>query len=168
MTLQDFFDACSVHPEIIGFYFVALPLTAFLASVFGKGEGHLSPWKYLYTTLVYLAMIPGIFAILLNVYLFLFERQPVMETNIYTQLLPILVMFLTLWLIKRNVPFEYIPGFDKLSGLVFIIFAILAVMWLLDRMHIIAFTYLPFQYIIILLIGLFILARIGLKRIMAD
>jgi len=74
MTLQEFFDACTNNPEIIGFYFVALPLTAFLASVFGKGEGHLSPWKYLYTVLVYAATVPGIFAIVLNVYLFLFER----------------------------------------------------------------------------------------------
>ena len=166
MTLQEFFDSCSHNPEIIGFYFVALPLTAFLASVFGKGEGHLSPWKYLYTALVYMATIPGIFAVLLNIYLFMFERQPIMETNIYTQIVPILVMFFTLWLIKRNVPFEFIPGFDKLSGLVLITFTILAVMWLLDRMHIIAFTYLPFQYILILLIGLFVLARYGLKQMM--
>ena len=94
MTLQEFFDACTSNPEIIGFYFVALPLTAFLASVFGKGEGHLSPWKYLYTILVYGATIPGIFAIVLNVYLFLFERQPIMQSNLYTQVVPVMVMVL--------------------------------------------------------------------------
>lgn len=164
MTLQDFFDTCSQHPEIIGFYFVALPLTAFLASIFGKGEGHLSPWKYLYTVIVYLAMIPGIFAVMLNIYLFLFEQQPIMQSNIYTQILPIIIMVLTLWLVKRNVPFEYVPGFDKISGLVMITSAILAVMWLLDRMHIFAITFLPFHYVIILLIVLFVLARIGMKR----
>ncbi len=164
MTLQEFFDVCSQNPEIIGFFFVALPLTAFLASIFGKGEGHLSPWKYLYTVLVYLATIPGIFAVILNVYLFLFEKQPIMQSNIFTQILPIFIMILTLWLIKRNVPFEYIPGFDKISGLVMITFAILAVMWLLDRMHIFAITFLPFHYVIILLIVLFVLARIGMKR----
>lgn len=167
MTLQDFFDQCSTHPEIVGFYFVALPLTAFLASVLGKGEGHLSPWKYLYSFLVYMATIPGIFAVLLNVYLFLFERQPVMQTNIYTQILPIGVMILTLWLVRRNVPYEYIPGFDKISGLVMITFGILGVMWLLDRLHIFAITFLPFHYVLILLAVLFVLARIGIKRIMA-
>ena len=166
MTLQEFFDICSAHPEIVGFYFVALPLTAFLASVFGKGEGHLTPWKYLYTFIIYLAMIPGIFAIILNVYLFLFERQPIMQTNIYTQILPIFIMIFTLWLVRRNVPFEYIPGFDKISGLAFMTFAILGVMWLLDRMHIFAITFMPFHYVIILLIALFVFARIGLKRMM--
>ena len=52
MTLQEFFDICSDHPEIVGFYFVALPLTAFLVIIFGKGEGHLTPWKYLYTFII--------------------------------------------------------------------------------------------------------------------
>ena len=142
MTLQEFFDACTNNPEIIGFYFVALPLTAFLASVFGKGEGHLSPWKYLYTVLVYAATIPGIFAIVLNVYLFLFERQPIMQSNLFTQVLPVMVMVLTLWLIKRNVPFEYIPGFNKISGLIMVMMAIIAVMWLLDRTRTVSYTHL--------------------------
>ena len=73
MTLQELFDVLGANPEIILFFFAALPLTAFLASVFGRGEGHLSPWKYLYCILTYLSAIPGIFAILLNIYLFLFE-----------------------------------------------------------------------------------------------
>jgi len=166
MTLQEFFDACTNNPEIIGFYFVALPLTAFLASVFGKGEGHLSPWKYLYTVLVYAATVPGIFAIVLNVYLFLFERQPIMQSNLFTQVLPVMVMVLTLWLIKRNVPFEYIPGFNKISGLIMVMMAIIAVMWLLDRTRIFAVTFLPFQYVILMLVGLLVVARLGLKKLM--
>ena len=61
MTLGQFFEAVSLEPSIVLFYFFALPFTAFLASIFGKGEGHLSPWKYLYTVLVYLACVPGVF-----------------------------------------------------------------------------------------------------------
>ena len=166
MTLQEFFDVCSNHPEFIGFFFIALPLTAFLAGIFGKGEGHLSPWKYLYSFLVYCATIPGIFAIIFNIYLFLFERQSIMQSNIYTQILPILIMIFTLWLIKRNVPFEYVPGFNKLSGLIMVVFTILTFMWLLDRTHILAVTFLPFHYVILLLIFLFIVARLGLKKLM--
>ena len=164
MTLQEFFDTLSAHPEILGFYYLAVPLTAFLASIFGKGEGHLTPWKEMYCVLVYLACIPGIFAITLNIYLFLFERQPIMETNLYTQVLPLLVMILTLWLIKRNVPFELIPGFDRIGGLLLIVFAVLAVMWLLDRLHIIAITFMPFHYVVLLLVGAFIAVRYGVKR----
>ena len=167
MTLQEFFDLLSANPSLILFYFLALPLTAFLASVFGKGEGHLTPWKQLYCFLVFAAAIPGIFAIILNVYQFLFERQPIMQTNIYTQILPILVMFLTFWLIRRNVPFELIAGFDRLTGLLSVVIAVLGAMWLLDRLHIIAFTYMPFHYVIILLALIFVGIRYGAKKVLA-
>ena len=167
MTLQDFFELCSRRPEYVGFYVVSILLTAFLAGVLGKGEGHLSPWKYLYSFLIYFATIPGIFAIILNIYLFLFERQSIFQMNLYTQLLPILVMILTLWIIRKNVPFDLVPGFDKISGLVSITFGILGVMWLLDRMHIVAISFLPFHFVILLVILLFVLVRIGLKRIMS-
>ena len=120
MTLGQFFDAVSQQPYIVLFYFFALPFTAFLAIVFGSGEGHVSPWKYLYTVLVYFACIPGIFALTLNAYMFLFERQPVLETNLYTQILPILCMLVTLWLIKKNVSLNDVPGFDKIGSLFFI------------------------------------------------
>lgn len=164
MTLQEFFNLLSGHPEILGFYFIAVPLTAFLAGVFGKGEGHLTPWKELYCTLVYLATIPGIFAITLNIYFFLFERRPILNSNIYTEVIPIIMMVLTLWLIRRNVPFELIPGFDRLGGLIMIIFAVLTVMWFLDRLHIIAITFMPFYYVVVLLVAAFIGIRWGLKR----
>ena len=167
MTLQQFFDILSHNPAIILFYFIALPLTAFLCGVFGKGEGHLSPWKYVYCTLLYMAAVPGIFAIILNVYLFLFERQSVLQMNIFTQLLPIISMFVTFLIIRRNVDFVQIPGFDKLTGLLLIVTGLLASMWILDRTHIIAITFLPFQYVILIIIVLLILIRFGWSRIMA-
>ncbi len=165
MTLQDFFDLLSANPAFILFYFIALPLTAFLASVFGKGEGHLTPWKQLYCVLSFAAAIPGIFAIMLNVYLFLFEKQPIMESNIYTQILPIFIMVLTFWLINRNVPFELIPGFNKISGLLMIVISVLALMWFLDRLRIIAFTYMPFHYVLIFLVAAFVAIRFGIKKV---
>lgn len=157
----------SQNPAIILFYFGAIPLTAFLAGVFGKGEGHLTPWKQLYCFLSYAIAIPAIFAITLNVYLFLFEKQPIMQTNIYTQILPIIIFIVTMLLIRRNVPIELIPGYDKLSGLMMIIFPILAVMWFLDRLRIIAFTYMPFHYVIIGLVVAFILVRFGAKKMLS-
>ena len=156
MTLQDFFDACANNPSIILFYFIAVPLTALLAGIFGKGEGHTSPWKYLYSTLVYLASVPGIFGITLSVYLFLFERQSIMDTNLYTQIIPVLSMIITLFIIKNNVDLEKIPGFGKLSALLVIIAIVLSLMWILDKTHIFAITVIPFMYVVIMLVLLFV------------
>ena len=164
MTLGDFFTALSDNPSIVCFLFISVPLTAFLASIFGKNEGAVRPWKELYTILVYLTCIPGIFAITLNVYLFLFERQSIMDTNLYTQILPIISMMLTLWLIRKNVKFEEIPGFDKLGGLIMILAALIIFMWILEKTHIFAITIIPFSYFILLFVVLLVGIRFGWKR----
>ena len=161
MTLQAFFDLLANNPVLILGYFLLLPFTAMLAGFMGKGEGHLSPWKYLYATLIYLVAIPGIFAITLNVYFFLFERRSILSTDIYTQILPILSMVLTFWLIGRNVELKQVPGFGKLSGLLFIIAAALMLMWVFDRLRILVFTMMPFYYVLILFAGLLLLLWYG-------
>jgi hypothetical protein len=150
MTVGELFELLSQNPSIVLFYFIAVPLTAFLALIFGKDEGTDSPWKYLYSTLVYLICIPGIFAVTLNIYLFLFERISLFEANIYTQVLPIFSMILTLWLIRKNVCFEDIPGFGKLHGLILVLASILSLMWVVDRTHIIAITFMPFYWVFII------------------
>jgi hypothetical protein len=113
MTLGEFLNVCDSSSSLILFFLIALPLTALLAKVFGSGQGHISPWKYLYTILMYLACIPGIFAVTLNLYLFIFEQSSILDANLYTQILPVFSMFLTLWLIRWNVSFDEIPGFYK-------------------------------------------------------
>jgi hypothetical protein len=148
MTLQELINRIGQNPDAILFFFIAVPLVAFLVGWLAPNEGHLPPWKYIYSTLVYLACVPGVFAIALNAYLFLFERRSIFAFDVYTQILPIFAMLLTLWLIRRAVLLEYIPGFQKLSGLVIMIFASLAIMWIVDRTRIMVFSYLPFQYVL--------------------
>jgi len=164
MTLQQLIDRLGHNPQLILIYFLALPLVAFLAGIMGRNEGHLTPWKYLYAILIYLACIPGIFAVALNVYLFLFERQSIFQFDVYTQILPFFVMILTLWLIRRNVSFDYVPGFDKISGLVLMIFATISVMWIVDRTRIMVFSYVRFEYVLVLFLGLLGLMMLGWRR----
>ena len=167
MTLGEFFEMIGRNPNLVLFYFIALPLTAFLAGVLGKEEGHLSPWKYLYSTIIFLVCVPGIFAITLNIYMFLFERRSIMDANLYTQVLPVFLMLFTLWIISRNVKFEEIPGFNKISGLVMIIAAVLLVMWIMEKTHIIAITFMPFYYVFIIFGVLFLAIRFGMKKMWA-
>lgn len=167
MTLGDFFDILSQNPAIVYFYFMALPLTALLAGIFGKGEGEITPWKYLYSILVFLAAIPGIFAITLNVYLFMFERQSIMDTQMATQIVPVLSMMLTFYLIRRNVCLDDIPGFDKISGLVMILTALISLMWIAEKTHIIAITFLPFTWVLGIFAILLFLIRFGWKKFLS-
>jgi hypothetical protein len=165
MTLGEFFNECSAHPSNLLLFFALLPIAALLALVFGKNEGHLSPWKELYSVLVYLACIPGIFAVTLSIYMFFFERGSIMNANLFTQILPILTMMVTLWLIRRNVDFDQVPGFDKIGSLIFFLTILIILLWVLEKTNIYVFTYMPFYQFGLLFAGLVILLRFGVKRI---
>lgn len=165
MTLGEFFKYCSAHPSNLIVFFTALPVLALLSLIFGKNEGHLSPWKYLYSGLVYLSSLPGIFAITLSIYMFFFERGSIMNANMYTQILPILSMILTLWLIGRNVDFDSVPGFDKIGSLIFFMTILILIMWILEKTNILVITFMPFGQFLIFLIGILIVLRFGLKKV---
>ena len=168
MTLKEFFNLLADQPLLLLAYFGMIPLTALIAGFMGKNEGHLSPWKYLYSALVYLIAVPGIFSITLNVYLFLFEKQSVFNADIYTQILPILSMFVTLLLIKNNVALDRVPGFNKLSGLCIAIFATLIFMWIIDRTRIFVFSVIPFHYVGLMFIALLLAFRFGIGRMFSE
>ncbi len=165
MTLGEFFKHCSENPTNLKLFFGMLPLTAAMAMVFGKNEGHLSPWKYLYSFLVYAACIPGIFSITLSFYFFFFERGSVLNANMYTQILPILVMMITLWLIRKNVSFDSIPGFDKIGSLVFVLTLIIIFLWIMEKTNIYVISYMPFWQFVIFFLLMILLIRFGVKRV---
>ncbi len=166
MTLRDFFHLLATHPGYIIAFFLMIPLTALLSNFMGKGEGHMSPWKFLYSTLIYLVAVPGIFAITLSIYLFLFERISIFDTDIYTQILPIISMIATFLIIRKNVDLDNVPGFGKLSGLIMMISVIMIMMWLMEKTRIFVISIVPFQNVIFLFIGMLIVFRYGWSKMM--
>ncbi len=165
MTLKEFFDLLAQNPALIIAYFTFVPLIAVLTAVWSGDKGHLAPSNIIYATLIYLVTVPGIFAITLSIYFFLFERRSILDTDVYTQILPVLSMVLTIFIIKRSVSLDKIPGFERLSGLIILITAMLSIMWFMDRLRLIAFTYVPFQYIIIGFFVVLLAIRIGWRRL---
>ncbi|MEM9836570.1 MAG: hypothetical protein AAF828_08715, partial [Bacteroidota bacterium] len=152
MTLQEAFDYAGDNPNYIVFYFCLVPFAALLAGWMEREEGHLPPWNYLYSALVYMVAIPGILAIGLGVYKWLFERQSIMQSSVILQVLPIVSMLVTFFIVKSNVKIDALPGFQRLGGLVMMISAAMAIMWFVDRVRIIVFSYMPIQYLLIFLL----------------
>ncbi|MCO6459924.1 MAG: hypothetical protein J5I59_00855 [Saprospiraceae bacterium] len=159
MTLGEFITWIGSEPQYIVGYFILIPVLAALMWFIAKDQGHLSPWKYVYSVLVYAVCIPGVTAIAFNLYLFAFQRQDIFATEIFTQLLSILSMVITLLLIRKNVDFELIPGFSKISNLITIIASVLLILWLGDKVRIFSFTYVPLWMFIVMFVGLIILIR---------
>ncbi|MPR37059.1 hypothetical protein [Salmonirosea aquatica] len=165
MTLNDVFNSLERNPLPILMYFVALPLLAWIMGAAVQDRQDISTWKYLYAVLVYAVCIPGIFAMTLNVYLFLFERQSIWQADLLLQFLPILSMVLTLILIKSKISFDFIPGFGKIAGFLTLITALIGIMWFFDRLHLIAFTYVPFSALLIGFVLVLLLIRFAWSKL---
>ena len=119
MTLRELFatvDAARV-PLLIGLGAVVV-LTGLLGLLHGRGNGGRAPWRHLYAFLVYAACVPGIFAaVAVIVYALLFTGENLLDLNAAAYLAPVVSMVLTLGLMRRNVSFDEVPGFRRLTGL---------------------------------------------------
>lgn len=164
MTIGDFIKFLGENPSYVFIYFGFIVMTAFLAGVMGRGEGNQSPWNYLYATLLYLVCIPGIFAVAFSVYLFLFERISIFNTDINTQVLPILSMIMTIFIVKQNADISLIPGFGRLSSLVTIMVAVLMMMFFLDRVRIYVFSSMSMQELLLVFIVFIVIVRFAWSR----
>jgi hypothetical protein len=165
MTLNELFQFLGTHPAYTITYLIAIPAVAGILGILIDDKGGRDPWRYIYMFLLYLIAIPGIFALTLLIYSFLFERTSVYDIDLITHVLPILSMAATIWLIRRSVNLDLIPGFGKLTGLIMMITTVLVLLWILDKTRLILFSYLPFPYVFLILIALLVIFRLGLKKV---
>lgn len=168
MTLRQFFEWVQTQPSVIIYYFAIILAITLVASLFSKEEGQLPPWNWLYAIIIYLVCIPGIFAVTLSIYFFLFEKRSIMDTELLLQVLPIAMMFIIVYIIRKNVDLKFIPGFEKLSSLMIIIAVLLSLMWIVDRTQLYAISFVPFYYVLIVLIGGIFAMRMAFRRIMKE
>lgn len=122
MTARELIDLAGRQPLLMAAFFLAPPLAAALARwTHGPGLGGAPPWRYLYALLVYLACVPGIGAAVLTGYTLFFTRENLLDKDLLVYVVPIVSMVVTLVLIRKNVSFDDVPGFDRLSGLMTLI-----------------------------------------------
>ncbi|CAH0998849.1 hypothetical protein LEM8419_00164 [Neolewinella maritima] len=165
MTLNDFYAFAASHHSQVVFYFALVPFAALLAGFMERREGHLPPWNYLYSAMLYLVAIPAVFSVGLTAYRWLFERSSIMEADLVLQIVPVISLILTVLFIRRQVSLRALPGFGRLSGLVLLIAAGLILLWGIDRTRIILFSQLPMQYLVAVFLLLLIVLRYGFKRV---
>jgi hypothetical protein len=167
MTLRDFFDFLGENPLYITAYFLLMPVLALGVNWICRDEGHQSPWKFLYSGLVFATCVPGVFSVALSIYFFIFERGSIMNTNVLTQILPVLSMVLTIAVIRRNVSLEYVPGSERISSLMMLIGATLVLMYILDRTRLFVFISMSVYQFLAILVVLLVVMRFAIKRVMA-
>jgi hypothetical protein len=118
MTTRDLILQADQHPVALAGALAAPPLVAWVVGrLHNRGQGGAAPWKYLYAVLVYFACVPGMFSGVLTAYTLFFSRENLLDTNLLVYFLPMVSMIVTLVIIRQNVAFDEVPGFDRLSGL---------------------------------------------------
>ncbi len=123
MTIEEIIQQAGTNSKAIYIYMAAMPLLALLLNAIISVESFNKGFKYAYSVLIYAVCIPGIISLLLCLYGLFMLRQNMLQVDVLIYFLPIIAMIATLWIIKRKIGFEYIPGFKRLSSL-FILIAI--------------------------------------------
>jgi hypothetical protein len=162
MTLRELTQVAGSHPGLLAGAFAALPLLAWLNGVVSSPErGRHSPWKYVYSGLVYFTCIPGVFAAVLTAYSLFFRNENLLDVNLLVYLLPIVSMAVTLVLIRKNVEFDAIPGFDRLSGLMTVMACSFAIALAIHKTRIFVGFFGSIEMLFILAGGIFALLKWG-------
>jgi hypothetical protein len=167
MTLQQLFDSIGENPTLMLTFFIGLPIVAFVMTWITGEDSYKSPWNFIYSGIIYAAAIPGIFATMLVAYTLFFENTSLLQVNWIVYFLPIIAMFATLFILSRKLQLDKIPGFDKISGMIFMITIASIVIFLLSRMRIWTVFIGSIWHLFGLFILLLIAFRFGFKRMFA-
>ncbi len=166
MTLQELFDQTANHPTSILIFFLMIPITSFvMGAMTNEEERYESPWKYIYSTLIYFACIPGILAIAMCFYHIFFDRTSFLQLNVFTYFLPIIAMVASVFVIRQDVDLDYVPGFNRIPGLAMMIFVTFIVILLIQKTRIwVIFNGGSAMNLVFLFVGLFLLFYFGMSR----
>ncbi|MDB6066877.1 MAG: hypothetical protein JWR26_3085 [Pedosphaera sp.] len=163
MTTRELIHVADREPWVLAGVFVAAPVAAWLCGQVHKpGEGGKGPYKYVYSGLVYLTCLPGMFAGVLTAYTMFFSKENLLDVSLLVYILPIVSMIVTLVLIRKNVSFDEVPGFDRLSGLMVMIGCSFAIALAIEKTRIFIFFGGSIERLFALAIGIFALIKWGM------
>ena len=164
MTLTELFSYASQKPYIYGVLGVLIGapvLALILPLIHGKRRGEETPFRHIYSAIIYLVCIPGIMAGVMTAYMLFISRQDLMAVNALTSILPIVSMIATLMFIGNKVRLDQIPGFERLSGLITVLVVTFVLVLLIEKTRIWVVFFGSIGWLIALVVGLFVLLRWG-------
>ena len=169
VTARDLIELVGRHPVILSGLFVVLPVAVvLLGALHGPGGGGRAPWRHVYAVIVYLACVPGVGAAVLTAYTLFFTRENLLDKNLLVYVVPIASMALTLLLIRKRVPFDLIPGFHRIWGLMTLIAVTFVILLVIHKTFIGIFFAAPLAALVALGAFLFALLKWGSAALLGD
>ncbi|WP_299492701.1 hypothetical protein [Acaryochloris sp. IP29b_bin.137] len=87
------------------------------------------------------------------------------EADILLMLAPCYYVVISFWVTKQRLPLSQVPVARMVQGLALIAAGYLGLAWMLKSMRIVIFSYIPFQYLVFLLLGLTGIMYFGYLRV---
>ena len=159
MTIQDIIDWFGSNPNAILTYFAVFLILSLSGLLLSNKLDFKPPVNYLYTILMYAVTIPGLLAFVLLLYGLFINKTNLLQVNLLVYFLPIFASIINIIIIKKTIPLEAIPGFDKLSGMFILIIVAFVITFILQRMFFGVFFMGNFLH----LIGLFLILLVALR-----
>ena len=169
MTLGELIRWTGQYPAALGGGLGVPPALALLVGLaHARGNGGRAPWKYLYSFLVYAACVPGTCAAVLTAYAIFFRNDNLLDVNLLVYIVPIVSMTVTLILIRKNVRFDEVPGFDRLSGLIVMIAVSFGIVLAIHKTRIVFAFFGSIQWVITFGVFVFLLLKWATHRAFRD
>jgi hypothetical protein len=169
VTARDLLELVGRHPLALAGLFVVLPAAVLVLGVLhGAGGGGRAPWRFFYAVIVYLACVPGIGAAVITAYTLFFTRENLLDKNLLVYVVPIVSMALTLLLIRKRVPFDDIPGFHRIWGLMTLIAVTFVILLVIHKTFIGIFFAAPIAALFTLGAFLFALLKWGSAALLGE
>lgn len=146
-------------------FFAALPLLALFVSFLYKRAAKRAFIESVFSAIIYLSAIPGVFACILIFYLLFFTRTNLMNIDIVFSFLPAVSMGLVFGIIGKNANFDDLPGFGRLAGLMLLIAIVSCVTLAVYKLRIFIGFFASIEALVGIAVAVFVLFKVGLARL---
>jgi hypothetical protein len=136
MTIEELIARMNDNATALFIFLAAAPLLALLLNAVVTASNYPKGVNYGYSVALYMTCLPGICALLLTLYSFFFLRQNMLQVNIWVYFLPIVAMLVTLAIIRRKIPFDKIPGSQRITSFLLLIAVSFILTYLLQKTQI--------------------------------
>ena len=163
-SLLDLIQRLGSHRGLIAAVLVAIPALSWIIGLLLKRASRKTAANFLAVPIFLTVPLGTIMACVLG-YLVFIVRENVLAYDAVLLFGPVLSMALTLFAVSKVLPFDEIPGFDRLSGLMLVAAVAFIIVYLLDRFALRLFFVASLPMLALIFIALFVLLRIGLTRL---
>ncbi len=147
-------------------FFAALPILALLVSfLYTRASKRAFIIESVFSAIIYLSAIPGVFACILIFYLLFFTRTNLLNIDIVFSFLPVVSMGLVFGIIGKNANFDDLPGFGRLTGLMLLIAVASCVTLAVYKLRIFMGFFASIEALVGIAVAVFVLFKVGLARL---